>query len=606
MRSSPPAMGFLWAVGMVCGLLVGCSEVRVWDIRPASTAQALRDALGERPFGEPDTPPSAMASPEAPAEPSPTLIRAKASFDEAKRREILSPDSALRNYAQSLVLASRSLSDSLQRGESNATAPSIHESRMLYNQALEGFLRLAGGRSFLPNDSWRAEVERRGVRVEIRRDDSVWSPERFDELRFAGDYVVTGMKHYHGSDGIGVPLIATRKPTEDELDHREGPERFYPFWEVYPVTAVIRFEASETGAPTAVLELHDTLKSTRVAMNGRMMPLASDLTTPTAYHFARGKLMKYEKISFFRPQDVKREAGLHMLHPYERGKIPIIMIHGLGSSPKAWAKVVNELRGDPALRERYQFWMYMYPTGNPFLISAAELRVALAEARATVDPNSSDPAYDQMVMIGHSMGGLITRLMLAESGEELWRLNSDHPFEQVVASPENRDLLGRVFHFRPVPYVKRAVFIATPHRGSKLGNEWIGRLGDSLIRIPGPIEKAHNKLIADNPPGFFKGLFVAGVPSSIDELQYENPYLMTIDRLPVNSGVKAHSIIGKVGDGPLETSSDNVVPYVSSRLDWVASEKIVADNHFCQDNDETIAELRRILIQHRDELDGNR
>ena len=239
--------------------------------------------------------------------------------------------------------------------------------------------------------------------MRFRRDEAVWSPERFDELRFAGDYVVGGMDHYYGSDGIGVPLIAVRRPTHDELDHRQGPDRFYPYWEVYPVTAVLRFEDPGTGPPVAILELHDTLRSTHIELRGRPVPLAADLTTPTAYHFARGRLSFYERVSLFTPQRLGREAGLHMLHPYERGKVPVVMIHGLGSSPMAWGKVVNELRGDPALRDRYQFWMYMYPTGSPFVLSAAELRRSLTEAREAVDPDHTDPAYDQMVLIGHSM-----------------------------------------------------------------------------------------------------------------------------------------------------------------------------------------------------------
>jgi hypothetical protein len=270
----------------------------------------------------------------------------------------------------------------------------------------------------------------------------------------------------------------------------------------------------------------------------------------------------------------------------------------------AWGRVVNELRGDPALRARYQFWIYMYPTGNPFMLSAADLRRSLAEAREAVDPDHTDPAYDRMVLIGHSMGGLLSKLMIAESGDALWRLNSNQPFDRLVAKPADRDLIGRVFFFRPLPFVRRVVFIATPHRGSRLGSEFIGRLGDRLIRLPGPLEEAHKALIAENPPHFFTADFLEGVPSSIDELTFENPYLLTIDRLLLALWVEAHSIIGKVGNGPLEASSDGVVPYSSSHLGWVASEKIINRTHFLQDEPETIEELRRILSLHLAESGG--
>ena len=287
-----------------------------------------------------------------------------------------------------------------------------------------------------------------------------------------------------------------------------------------------------------------------------------------------------------------------MLHPYERGKIPVVMIHGLASSPKAWGRVVNELRGDPALRARYQFWMYMYPTGSPFILSAAEFRKTLIEARQSVDPDGTDSAYDQMVLIGHSMGGLVTRLAVTDSRDELWRLNSSRPFDTIIAAPEQRDLLGRIFIFKPLPFVKRAVFIATPHCGSKLGNRFIGRLGDRLIQLPGPLEQTHNALIAQNEPGFFTPQFQLGVPTSIDELKFENPYLMTLKRLEIAPWVAAHSVIGKVGTGPLETSSDGVVPYASSHIEWSASELVVPRNHACQDAPQTVEELRRILFLH--------
>ena len=183
-----------------------------------------------------------------------------------------------------------------------------------------------------------------------------------------------------------------------------------------------------------MLELHDTLRSTQIQTGAGLMPIAADLTTPTAYHFACGRLSSYERLSLFTPQRLVREAGLHMLQPYERGKIPVVLIHGLGSSPMSWGQVVNELRGDPALRARYQFWSYMYPTGSPFMLSAAELRRSLTEARAAVNPDQSDPAFDRMVLIGHSMGGLLSKLVISESGDALWQLNSPQPFDRLVVN----------------------------------------------------------------------------------------------------------------------------------------------------------------------------
>ncbi len=595
-----PTSGLIGAL-VVATLLAettGCATVRVWEVRPEPAAEAVRNLAGEKPFGRTDAqrwPATATANA---SPPSPKLARAENLFNQARRAETLASEKSARLYRDCMVVAMQVMTAAQVGAAGGDEQPEFLESRALYNRALERFLRLTGRHVIRPDESWRAELARLGASVASDRGEHLWAPERFDELRFTGDYVVRGIDRYYGSDGLGVPLIAIRRPSPEELERRQGADRFFPYWEVYPVTAVLRFEHAAADGASAVLELHDTLEADRVSIGGRPVPLAADLTTPTAYHFAKGRLERYERISLFTPQKITREAGLHMLHPYEPGKIPVVMIHGLGSSPKAWGKVVNALRGDPELRTHSQFWIYMYPTGNPFLLSAFELRRSLTEARDAVDPDRADPAYDQMVLIGHSMGGLISRLAITKSDDALWRLNSNRPFESLAAGPEDRALLARVFFFEPLSCVRRVVFITTPHRGSKFADTFIGRLGDSFIRLPGPLEKSHDSLIAQNPPDFFTPRFRAGVPSSIDGLELNSPYLMTIDRLPPHPGVVAHSIVGKVGRGPLESSSDGVVPYSSSHIDWAISERVVPQNHFCQDHPETVEELRKILRIH--------
>ncbi len=591
MRRPVPAVGLALIALILSGWFVGCARVKVVEIRPETAARAVRHVLGEHPLGHPrDLGPTWISGDD------PHTLRAGIDLEEARHREVFSRDEAIRLYAQSMAMAWRSIEDPVSSDRGRAVA--------IYNRALDRFLRLAGGHRFGFGPAWFHWLEERGVRVAIRRDASVWDPARFDELRFPGDFVSCGMGDFYGANGLGVPLIAVRNTPEDQLPRRRGPDRFAPYFEVYPVTAILRFSGPGASPTVPLLELHDPLRFSQVETAGGPLTMAADLTTPTAYHFARGRLTLYERLSLFTPQRVGRETGLHMLHPYEPGKIPVVLIHGLGSSPLAWGRVVNQLRGDPELRARYQFWIYMYPTGIPFLLSAADLRRDLVEARATVDPSGADPAFDRMVLVGHSMGGLLSKLLITESGQDLWSLNSREPFERMSASPEHRDLLARVFFFQPLGFVRRVVFIATPHRGSRLGSELIGRLGDRLIRIPGPLAEAHAALIASNPPAFFTREFLQGVPSSIDELTFENPYLLAIDRLSRAPWVVAHSIIGRVGRRPLEESSDGVVPYNSSHVDWAASETIIDRMHFLQDDPLTIEELRRILRLHLLEAGG--
>ena len=579
-------------------LFAGCMPIKVWEVHPEPASRAAQNLLGERPFGRPADRPGKAFPSHIPSAPDIALLRALSAFDDASRLDGWSRDEAPRHYVEAIAFAYEEIFQTFVEPDGSSPDPQLCQAISIYNRALDRFLRLTSGHRFLPVESWRADLARQGISVEIRRDDAVWSPERFDELKFASDFVVQGMPHFYGSDGLGVPLLAIRRPTPLQLDRRQGEERFYPYWEVYPVTAVLRFEPPGAASTRATLELHDTLRFTHADLNGRAVPLAADLTTPVAYHFARGKLGRLEKESLFNPEKVSRQAGLHMLHPYERGKVPVVMIHGLGSSPKAWGRVVNELRGDGALRNRYQFWMYMYPTGAPFIKSAADLRRFLHDARSEVDPDGTDAAFDHMVLVGHSMGGIIVKMAITESSDDLWRLISRQPFDRLVATPEDREMFRQAFFFKPLPFVKRAVFIATPHRGSELGNQFIGRLGDRMIRLPNPLLQAHERLLSANGVEFFTQLFPEGVPSSIDVLALENPYLMTLDRLPVAPWLTAHSIVGRVGNKPLEASTDGVVPYASAHLDWAVSECVVPRNHACQDSPEAIAELSRILTLH--------
>ena len=68
----------------------------------------------------------------------------------------------------------------------------------------------------------------------------------------------------------------------------------------------------------------------------------------------------------------------------------------------------------PASVIAFQFWFFTYETGNPILYSAMRLREALETAVATLDPAAQDPALRQMVLLGHSQGGLLVKLMVVD------------------------------------------------------------------------------------------------------------------------------------------------------------------------------------------------
>jgi pimeloyl-ACP methyl ester carboxylesterase len=435
--------------------------------------------------------------------------------------------------------------------------------------------------------------------IKITRHGLLWDASAFDHFLFANDYEVDGLNNHYSTFGLGVPLIAVSEEPRPE----EGEGKFYPPKHSFPVTAFLRMDCDIRGLRNggyrkATLELYDPLRvqSTRVA--GKEVPLESDLTTPLGYYLAQAKYEKFELSGLLRVESVQDRAGLYMLQPYEKGKIPVVMVHGLWSSPLAWMQMFNDLRGDPEIRDRYQFWFFMYPTGNPILYSASMLRSELKEVINTVDPNGEDPAIQQMVLVGHSMGGLLSKLMVQDSQEELWQVVSKKPFDRIEADPADRAKIRQAFFFEKQPFVSRIIFIAVPHRGSTLSDGFVGRLSSRLIALPKGLLDTKDKLLAKNPDAFASALEI-GLPTSVDNLSPESPIIQAVGRLPIATEVKYHSIIGNAKEGvELRDSTDGVVPYSSSHVPNAVSEYIVSAGHACQSHPLTVLEVRRILHQH--------
>ena len=496
--------------------------------------------------------------------------------------------------------------------------------RGVYAAALRDFLRDSSGRAVKLDHKWEEKLAKEGIRVQFDPEVSVWDPNRFDEFLFADDFEIKGLAHEYKYEGLGVPLLGIKWYRFGDLTTRKGEDAYLMPTEIYPVTAILKprgkgnkgdgvvLTSLKEGAATVpavvppvpggdyVLELHDPIVERKVEFQGRSEPLASDLTTSLTYHFVHSPLPLLQEVGLLDPQSLEKLAGLYMIHPYIPGRIPVIFVHGLRSSPAAWLKVMNEIRGDPDLRDRYQVWLFMYPTGTPFPYSAAKLRTQINQLRRVIDPEHTDKALDRSIIIGHSMGGLITRLMISSSGQNLWNLVGARPFDELKASDERKEMLQSVFFFEPHPMITRAVFIATPHRGSELGDEFIGRLADRLIRLPSSLRSTYRALIWQNGRDFFtQEVRSGGMPSSIDELRQNNRLLTTITQLPIRPGLEAHSVMGRNDPkDSIEESTDGIVAYKSSHIDWASSELVVPSDHGSQDKPETIEELKRILRKH--------
>jgi pimeloyl-ACP methyl ester carboxylesterase len=485
----------------------------------------------------------------------------------------------------------------------NARQPSDPRYRLacdLYNGSLDRLLREAqsNGVKIEANGEFSLKVKGREQIFKVVLRDSPWSPDDIDQIILASSFEVSGLPTINYQYGLGVPLIAVRRSDKNA----EGAERFYPPEMAFPLTAFIHPVSKLRNVGKAdenrelTLELEDPLRTRTVGTPP--IPIESDLTTPLAYMWSRSDLNRVRWTGLLRPGNAAGRAGLMMIRPYEPDKIPVVMVHGLASSPLAWVAMVNDLLLDPRVQEKYQFMLYMYPTGIPFPIAAAGLRDTLQQAEQTFrgQENRPDPAFFKMVLLGHSMGGLLSHAMAVDSEQKFWELNTYVPFPQIKGPPKVLEELERYMFFKPQPFVSRVVFLAVPHRGSELSRGVVGRVSSNLITADDHVSNLLSQLVRDNSEAFPKRF--RRVPTSIETLDPESPYLKALLSMKLGANVTLHSIIGSERPEGKENTTDGVVPYRSSHIDGVKSELIVQSNHGVQANPYAIMEVHRILLEH--------
>ncbi len=536
------------------------------------------------------------------ANPDPDLVYALAelSWIEGRRVDRRHHAEAIDRTIDTLSYSYDYLFGAEMAGARHPSDPRYRMACELYNGAIDRLLRdaQAGGLKIKAGGDFSLKARGREQIFKVVLRDSPWKAQDVDQLILASTFDVSGLPTLNYQYGLGVPLIAVRRSPAKA----EGPEKFYPPEMAFPLTAFLTPNSKIRGAVEAeaarelTLELIDPLRVRTVG--NPPIPTESDLTTPLAYMWSRGDLSRYRWTGLLRPGQAADRAGLMLIRPYEPGKIPVVMVHGLASSPLAWVAMVNDLLRDPRIQERYQFMLYLYPTGIPIPIAAAGLRdtLNLAEQTFRREDKSSDPAFSKMVLLGHSMGGLLSHSMAVDSDQKFWELNTYVPFGQIKGPPEVLDELQRYMFFKAQPFVRRVVFLATPHRGSDMSRGMVGRVSSNLISEPDHVNNLLNRLVRENPEAFPKRF--RRLPTSIETLDTESDYLKALLTMNPGRGVAFHSIIGSLRPEGKERTTDGVVSYRSSHLDGVESEVVVQSDHGVQNNPFAIMEVHRILLEH--------
>lgn len=469
--------------------------------------------------------------------------------------------------------------------------PTVQTAADLYEFALAGLLSTPATQLALLRGE-RIDGLGRTFGLERRRDDADWPHDFFDAIQPAATLQTTGLRSHHVRPGLGLPLVAVRRQGTE----RRGFEPFYPpESRSYPATLLL----VPAGADRLQVRLLDPNRTSSLPMLRGDVPIAADFTMPYAALLAGARLHDLADRGFFRPEWDTRRNGMFLMEPYAPDKTPVVLIHGLWSSPMVWRDMTNELWGDREVAARYQVWHYLYPTGAPILNNVRDLRLALAAARAHFDPEGDDFASRDVVLVGHSMGGVIAKTLLQASGDALWSARFDVPFAAIrdQLSADARDYAEQTFFHAPLPYVHRAIFVGAPHRGSAEADSMVGRFGSWLQTRPKRVVEFADE-VERVAPGAMRRDTLA-TPGSVDLLSPGHVVLRTLAELPIRSGVAYHTIAGNVAAAG-EEPTDGVVEVRSAHLDGAASELVLPGaGHDLQQDPRAIAEVLRILREHR-------
>ncbi len=449
---------------------------------------------------------------------------------------------------------------------------------------------------FEPNCGLHLRENLGSTTIPVSHQGFVWDSADFGSIESVNEYDESAFSAAHRSSGIGIPVVVT--------SDADSSRPYLTPRIIFPATLVLRERTSNSMdeacsthfASRFQLDFFDPLRVDQVDVCGAKRQLAKDTTAAIAFRL-RGQRPSILK-NFINSESTSVTSRLYSLEPYQPNKIPIVFVHGLLSDPFTWVEMVNELQATEGVIENFQFWFFEYPTGQPFLTSAKDLREQMAETFHRLDPQGIDVAMSNSILVGHSMGGLIAKLLVSSSGDQLWSAVANRPIEQVAMSEEFRAAATQAFFFNSSDYVSRVVYIATPHRGSVYARRMIGRLGSTLVSEPFEKRTQHRQLIDCNP-GVFTRELTRGIPTSIDLLEPNSQLLSAMATLPFPQEVAIHSIIGNgrwtLGYG----ASDGFVPVSSARESRAISERYIHEKHEkLNKHPEAVEEVIRLLQQH--------
>ncbi|MFK7849514.1 MAG: esterase/lipase family protein [Akkermansiaceae bacterium] len=460
------------------------------------------------------------------------------------------------------------------------------DAQQQYNQAVaELFDQLRCGKP----SSWEQRAESINTSLSSTTEDSD-HPSRFNAIFPASLVEDSRATEATLVPGVGIPAVGWLTTTPIGIPR---PAYFPPNGQPRNATVLLDFDSHPPQWQFKKRWIKDEIK-----ISGTKHALAANWSAPIDFFWHMCELDNLRIQNALIPDRFTEETGLFFFEPYDPTKIPVVMVHGLVSSPDAFREIINELSPEPWFREKYQVWLYNYPTGTPWLFSAMKFRQAMNQAIHHAASKGPTDNLDKMVILSHSMGGLITRSSVSHPQNYLYDAHFKTPFDQLRVRSEARALIKDGLLYEPIRSPARVVFMAVPHQGSPMATFRGTGLLSKIIRLPKSLTvgllDATLKSIEDRIEGQVAVTEVRP-PTSISSLSPSNPANIGLKSIPLPEHIIFHSIIGDKGDGDTPDSSDGVVPYWSSHIGPVASELIVPSNHSVPSDPQATAEVERIL-----------
>lgn len=501
------------------------------------------------------------------------------------------------------------------RGKGNVAGYDFSDFRMMqiYNDACRGIFSFLKSHKLLANNSFSLlDLEDRRYFFEAPYYHLSVPDDTVEDFTLCSDYSVKALMQKNRQPGVGIPLVG-QVAQQETYKILKSPRGL-----TIPVTLIVSLNESDSHVMEVRLNYLDTsLEETAPKELGFLseenIPLALDFSTPLACFL--NSLPDRNLISIMLDSDEQEDkSGLFLIEPYQPNKIPVLFIHGLMSSPDTWVQMINSLKNDPVIRKRYQFWFYSFSSGMPILATAGNLRQILLAAREELGTTpEARENFDRMVLIGHSMGGLVSRTLLQDDPHYMVETVTQRTWDEITSELTEEELAA-VETFAvlpPLPFVNRVVFMAVPHRGSDMAKWSVARIGSRLVNLPNTLRerlplfaRVFEKLNKTKYEELEKLRRARGdsdghhSASGLSDLDPDSIFIQALAESPMKKGLVYHSIIGDNERADHPGGTDGVVPYSSSHLDDAASEVIVHSGHSIHRSPGAMQELLRILLLH--------